>query len=91
MIEPFNKESGSFMLMADKLNEVITELNNLNHEDDFFESELYALINTWKSEAAQLDEHPEMFPGFSPEVCKAIARDKIHCCSELLKLIEENS
>jgi hypothetical protein len=70
-----------------KLNEVIAEINAL--EESTFEDELYALIETWKKEASELEDHPDMFPGFSPEICTAIARSKRHCCTEILKLIGE--
>lgn len=94
MIEPFispgQSEAEVISGLITKLNEVITELNlSLPSEESTFETELNDLIDTWKKEAIELEEHPELFHGFSREVCTAIARNKIHCCAELLKLIEE--
>ena len=95
MIEPFKippEQSGNALFgLVTKLNEVIAELNSLIPEESTFETELNDLIDTWKKEATELQEHPELFQGFSQEVCTAIARNKIHCCAELLKLIEEYS
>ena len=88
--EDYTDLDTAFTDMAKKLNEVISIMNKIIVEEGTsFEDELYVLVETWKKEAAEL-ENPEMFPGFSREVCSAIARDKIHCGSELLKLIQED-
>ena len=77
--------------MALKLNDVINEINKFDVEGNTFEDGLYALIETWKKEAAELESHPDIFLGFSKEVCTAIALSRKHCCSEIMKLIQEHS
>jgi len=74
--------------IAQKLNEVISVISGSENEDTL-EQDLYNLVETWKEEASELNRHPEMFPGFSKEVCSAIANDKIHCCSEIMRIIRE--
>jgi hypothetical protein len=77
--------------MALKLNELVFAFNKAASEDegeDPFIKDLLELIETWKEEAQELENHPENFIGFNKEVCSAIALDKIHCCSEIVKLLE---
>jgi hypothetical protein len=75
--------------IAQKLNEVISFINDQTEDSPSFEEGLYKLIESWKQEADLLSNNPEEFPGFSPEVCAAIAKNKIHCCSEIITLIKE--
>lgn len=78
--------------MATKLNEVISEINKSKRpsREEALEKDLYDLIESWKKEAAQLEDRPDLYPPNTRETCLALAREKRRCSADLIQLIEEH-